>query len=95
MTRGLDSDTWRELRDIFMQHNIIAQSDRGQYLLSRDLHTISFWQLKEWVNDEQPLDKGDITARLPWQEQAYGLLRDQRLQQRDLLNTDLVALFSA
>jgi membrane protein len=94
VTRNLDSDTWRELRDIFMQHNIITQNDRGHYVLSRDLRTVTFWQLKEWVNHERPLVREDITADLPWQEQAYGLLRDQRLQQRELLETDLASMFS-
>jgi membrane protein len=94
VTRGLDSETWRELRDIFMEHRIIAQNDRGYYMLSRDLHTIPFWQLKEWVNDEEPLNQSDIAARLEWQEDAYGLLRDQRVQQRELLAADLATLFS-
>lgn len=90
----LDSDTWRELRDTFIQHKLITQNDRGHYLLSRDLHTITFWQLKEWVNQEQPLDRDDISANLPWQEKAYDLLRQQRLQQRELLETDVATLFS-
>jgi membrane protein len=94
VTRGLDSETWRELRDIFIQRKIIAQNDRGHYLLSRDLHGIRFWQLKEWVNAEQRLDDADIAAGMDWQSQAFGLLRDQRTQQRKLLETDLVALFS-
>ena len=41
--RGLDSETWRYLRDVMIEQNIITQSDRGHYLLSRDLHSISFW----------------------------------------------------
>ncbi len=94
VTQGLDSETWRELRDIFIQHRVIAQNDRGHYLLSRDLHTLSFWQLKEWVNEEQPLTQEDIVAGLPWQERAYTLLRGQRLQQRELLEPNLVTLFS-
>ena len=95
VTRGLDSETWGELRDILMAHKVITQNDRGRYLLSRDLHTIPFWQLKEWVNDEQPLEREDIAARLQWQESAYHMLRDQRGQQRDILNTNLVELFSS
>jgi membrane protein len=94
ITRGLDSETWRELRDIFMRRNIITQNDRGHYLLSRDLHGVRFWQLKEWVNDEQPLDDSDITAGMAWQKDAYKLLREQRSQQRELLGMDLVTLFS-
>lgn len=92
--KGLDSETWRELRDVFIKERVITQDERGHYLLSRDLHTIRFWQLKEWVNDEQPLDREDISARLSWQEEAYRLLRQQRLQQRELLDIDLVELFS-
>lgn len=91
---GLDSETWGELRDIFMQKRLITQNDKGHYLLSRDLHTVRFWQLKEWVNEEQPLDKEDVTARMGWQEEAYRMLREQRSGQRNTLNDDLVELFS-
>jgi len=92
--RGLDSETWRELRDIFIEKNIITQNDKGQYLLSRDLSGIKFWQLKEWVNHEQPLDTQDITANLEWQGSAYNLLRQQRGDQRDLLQASLIELYS-
>ncbi|TDG14822.1 YihY family inner membrane protein [Seongchinamella unica] len=91
--RGLDSETWRYLRDIFMEKNIIVQNDRGHYLLSRDLHSITFWQLKEWVNSEQPLVSSDINAHLEWQETAYSLLRKQRQEQRELLQMNLVELY--
>ena len=94
VVRGLDSETWGELRDIFMQRKIITQDDRGHYLLSRDLHSISFWQLKEWVNDEQALDRKDVTANLGWQENAYSLLRRQRSTQREIIEQNLVELFS-
>jgi len=93
VTGGLDSETWRDLRKLFLDNKLIAENDRGRYLLSRDLHEVSFWQIKELVNEELPLDREDISARLPWQEQAYGLLRGQRSQQRDLLETDLAGLF--
>lgn len=92
--RGLDSETWRELRDVFVKKKVISQNDKGHYLLSRDLHTIKFWQLKEWVNDEHPLDQKDITAHMDWQGDAYRLLRNQRTDQRNILDTNLVELFS-
>jgi membrane protein len=92
--RGLDSETWSELRDIFIQKKVITQNDKGHYLLSRDLHSIRFWQLKEWVNDEHPLEHEDISADQAWQKNAYRLLREQRIDQRELLETDLVGLFS-
>ena len=93
ITGGLDSETWRDLRKLFLDNHLIAENDRGRYLLSRDLHQVSFWQIKELVNEELPLDKEDIPARLPWQDRAYSMLRDQRGQQRDLLETDLATMF--
>ena len=94
VTRGLDSESWRELRDLFMRKKLIAENDKGQYLLSRDLHSITFWQLKEWVNREHELDAEEAPGTMPWQQQAYRLLQDQRRNQRAGLDTDLVSLFS-
>jgi membrane protein len=93
VTRGLDSVTWRFLRDIFIEHNVITQNDRGSYLLSRDLHSVHFWELKEWVNAELPLDQMEVSTHMHWQQTAFRLLRDQRDQQRKLLNINLVELF--
>lgn len=93
VVRGLDSETWRELRDLFIRKNLLTQNHRGHYFLSRDLHGITFWQVKEWVNAELPLQEEDIETHLPWQDRAYDLLKDQRQQQRDALNINLVELF--
>ena len=94
VVKGLDSETWSQLRDTFVEHKLISQNERGHYLLSRDLHTVTFWQLKEWINDELPLEKDDISSHLKWQENAYLLLRDQRSQQRSQLDISLADLFS-
>jgi len=93
VTRGLDSETWQTLRNLLTENRVITQNDRGHYLLSKDLNTISFWQLKEWVDDETPLDRNDISARLGWQEVAYQQLRSERQQQRDTLRMSLVELY--
>ncbi len=94
VTRGLDSESWGHLRGIFLSKKLITENDKGQYLLSRDLHTITFWQLKEWVNGEHQLDAAEAPGKLAWQQQAYRLLQEQRKQQRHSLDTDLVSLFS-
>ena len=94
VTRGLDSDSWQRLRAIFLEKRLIAENDRGQYLLSRDLHSVSLCQLKEWVNGEHPLNAEDAPGRLPFQQEAYRLLQQQRQQQQDILNITLVELFS-
>ncbi|MBE9537672.1 MAG: YihY family inner membrane protein [Proteobacteria bacterium] len=94
VVNGLDSETWSGLRDTFLEHKIISQDERGHFLLSRDLHTISFWQLKEWINEELPLENEDISSPIKWQESAYKMLRSQRTQQRELLNIKLAELFA-
>jgi membrane protein len=93
VVRGLDSDSWRKLRDIFLEKKLIAENDRGQYLLSRDLHSISFSQLKEWVNTEFALNAEEPPGRLGWQQEAYRMLQEQRKQQRETLNINLAELF--
>jgi membrane protein len=94
VVRGLDSESWGELRDILTDKKVITQNEKGHYLLCRDLHTVPFWQLKEWVNDEQTLNRQDLQADLNWQDEAYRLLQNQRSDQRDILGVDLVEIFS-
>lgn len=92
--RGLDSQTWSELRDTLIDRKIITENDRGHFLLSRDLHSVPFWQLKEWVNEELVLTEEDSLARLDWQKRAHQLLLQQRTGQRGTLAVNLVELFN-
>jgi membrane protein len=94
ITRSLDSDSWQFLRGVFLKRKLIAENDRGQYLLSRDLHSVSFSQLKEWVNSEFPLTAEQPPGELPFQQEAYRLLQEQRGNQQDILGVNLVELFS-
>ena len=94
LVKGLDSDTWGVLRDIFLEKKLIAENVRGQYLLSRDLHTITLWQLKEWVNSELAVDHEEPPGALAWQHQAYRLLQEQRATQRASMDINLAELFA-
>jgi len=94
ITRGLDSDSWSRLRAIFLEKKLIAENDRGQYLLSRDLHSVSLSQLKEWVNGEHALTAEEAPGNLSFQQEAYRLLQQQRNQQKESLEINLVELFS-
>ena len=93
-TRRLDSDSWQRLRGIFLEKKLIAENDRGQYLLSRDLHCVTLSQLKEWVNDEYALTAEEAPGKLRFQQEAYRLLQQQRNQQKDTLDINLAELFS-
>jgi membrane protein len=91
--RGLDSETWGNIRDILLQKKLITENGKGHYLLCRDLHTVSFWQLKEWIDREPALGEQDSCARSDWQSGAHRLLSEQRKGQRDILSATLVELF--
>lgn len=90
--QGLDSDTWSSIRKILLEQRIITQNEQGRYLLARDLDNVTFWQLKEWINQERPLQALSAAPR-NWQEQAYDLLYHQKSQQRDTLKIPLSQLF--
>ncbi|MEZ5571947.1 MAG: YihY family inner membrane protein [Halioglobus sp.] len=91
--RGLDSETWRTVRDILLEKHVITETSSGHYLLSRDLHTVTFWQLKEWIEKEQSLTGQEPHIQSDWQRAAYTLLVAQRMQQHETLSANLVELF--
>lgn len=91
--RGLDSESWAQLRDVFLSHNILAIDERGRYMLARDLHQISLWQLKEWLHTEVSLEDLKREQEDGWQGRARELLIQQREQQRSTLDISLAELF--
>jgi len=93
IVRGLDSDTWGTIRNILLDQRIITQNDKGHYLLSRDLNTVSFWQLKEWIEGELSLDQQFGQETEGWLGAAEGLLVAEQKDQRTLLSDSLVAIF--
>jgi membrane protein len=93
VVRGLDSETWGELRDLLIDRKVISQNDKGHYLLCRDLNTVPLWQLKEWIDREPTLTSQKIDTDDSWQATASQLLLDERKMQRELLATSLVDLF--
>ena len=93
VARGLDSETWGELRNVFLDKKVITENDKGHYLLSRDLHALHFWQLKEWIEKEPALSGKDFTSDSGWLGTASQLLLKERKTQRELLETNLVDIF--
>lgn len=91
---GLDSESWARLREVFLQHNILAIDERGRYILARDLHQISLWQLKEWLHTEVSLEDLKREPEGDWQGRAKQRLIEQREQQRNILDISLAELFS-
>lgn len=92
--RELDSETWGRLRELLLEKKVISQSEKGSFLLSRDLSSIPLWQLKEWVNDEKSLSTNGLSGAMDWQDRAYSLLLGQRQHQRESLEISLAELFA-
>ncbi|EED34500.1 tRNA-processing ribonuclease BN [Luminiphilus syltensis NOR5-1B] len=91
---GLDSESWRTIRDRLMTRKLITQNSRGRYLLARDLHEVPLFRLKEMIDTELDLVAAENSPVAPWQERAYDLLREQRNDQQETLNISLHDLFS-
>ena len=89
---GLDSDSWRKIRDAFIGAHLITQNMQGHYLLSRDLHDVTFIEIKALINQELPVP--DVASdALAWQKRAGDMLGQQRSAQNDLLDISLAELF--
>lgn len=91
---NIDSDSWSTLRGIFLQHNLISQNDRGHYLLARDLHNISLWQVVQWINGEKRVRDYPGDTHSAWEEKAIALLGEQEQARKKALDINLVELFT-
>jgi membrane protein len=94
-TRGLDSESWRTLRDQFLHFKLLQINERGHYMLARDLGEVTLWQLKEWTDREVRLEDLPQPDNAGWQGEAARLLLEQRQQERAGLETSLAELFEA
>jgi len=90
---GLDGDTWGRLRDLFLERRLLQIDERGRYLLARDLRKIKYWQLKEWIEREIPLEEPPSAEGGDWRSQAWGLLLEGRSRQRESMDLSLAELF--
>lgn len=93
-TRGLDSETWINIRDVLVKQRLLSINEKGGYMLARDLHDVRVWQIKEWINSEVSLEDLNFDNEGEgWMDRALSMLATQRQQQRDLLDLSLAELF--
>lgn len=89
----LDGESWRCIRDQLMDARLVTQNPDGHFLLSRDLNTVTFNELKKIINGELPVaDKPE--PALAWQKMAQRLLQQQRAEQQQQLGVTLTELFN-
>jgi len=90
---AIDANSWRRIRDRLSEVNILKRSDRGHYLLSRDLHTVSLADLASILRAE-PVYQVSVAA-LPWRQSAAALLAGQLEREAQHLSTPLAVLFAS
>lgn len=92
----LPADRWSKLRTQLIEAGLIKFGEDGEYLLGRDLHQMTLWQLADLLQ-QTPLgyDRPADEAQVPWLSRyraALGTWRDCGAEQ---LNIPLAELFSA
>jgi membrane protein len=87
----IDADSWRHIRDSLIAARLLKRLDRGHYLLSKDLHTVTLAGLVDLIRAEPEYRLTGLS--LPWQQTAATLLNDNKDHESQCLNVSLADLF--
>ena len=87
----IDADSWRHIRDSLIAARLLKRLDRGHYLLSKDLHTVTLAGLADLIRAEPEYRLTGLS--LPWQQTAATLLNDNKDHESQCLNVSLADLF--
>jgi len=90
---SVDAESWQQLRDCFLRHRVIAQDERGHYLLARDLHSVPLWQLQQWLDTEGELSIKSRDTMPAWEQHTIELLQEQQAGVRTHMDIPLATLF--
>ena len=91
----LPVDRWSKLRAKLTQAGIIKLADDGDYLLGRDLHQFTLWQLADLLGLVQPnYDRANETVDPPWLSRYRDVLALWRNSGEQSLSIALADLFS-
>ncbi|MFA0810625.1 YihY family inner membrane protein [Microbulbifer epialgicus] len=93
---GIKFGQWRRLRDVLQGHRVITQTDRNDYVLLRDLNSVSLMELAGWLSPQWFPNSmpGDLEG-VQWYaevERRFGNARDSA---REQLSITIGALFWA
>ncbi|MEM6605405.1 MAG: YihY family inner membrane protein [Pseudomonadota bacterium] len=92
---AIDPDSWRVLRDRLLEHRVVAQDDEGSYMLSRDLHSVPVWHLREMLDDDSVIPSANEISHPPWKEKAKKMLEKRREDDRETYSLSLAELFQS
>lgn len=94
-TMTLDSLSWQVLRDRLAERRVITQDEKGRYLLARDLHTLTLWQLQEWLDERGEIPGAMEDSWPAWEKRTVEILAASRDEQRRRMDISLAELFAS
>ncbi|MBB5209865.1 YihY family inner membrane protein [Microbulbifer hydrolyticus] len=91
---GIRPSQWRHIREVLQSNQVIAQTERNDYVLVRDLDSISLQQMVDWLHPAPLPESGhrELLQR-PWYREVDARFREARDFSRDHLSQSLGDLF--
>ncbi|MGV6806698.1 MAG: YihY family inner membrane protein [bacterium] len=95
---GLDQERWQQARDHLLKERVLAKTEGGRYVLRRDLHQLSVWQLSQIASGELT-DMPDARAletlkHYPWLPKLVAMLESANDACREVFEPKVSELFS-
>ena len=64
---GVEVDQWHRLQELLMSKQLLVRTELGDYMLSRDLSSVSLQQVAQWVGaTDCHLDQAEKVVEAPW-----------------------------
>ncbi len=89
---GLNQNRWDDYQQLLMAGDIVKRTEQGEYMLSRDLHDITLYQLNQLLPWPMPHTSADLPDQLPWQQTLNQHIDHISSVSADVLSPNLVTL---
>ncbi|QKX18800.1 YihY family inner membrane protein [Microbulbifer sp. YPW1] len=91
---GIRPSQWRQIREVLQSNRVISQTDRNDYVLVRDLDSITLQQLADWLHPTPlPENAHRELQQRPWYRQVDARFREAREYSRKQFSQSLGDLF--
>ncbi len=96
--QGLNQGRWDRYQQLLIDGGIIKRTEQGEYILSRDLHDISIYQLNQllpWPMPSSALELSSLPTHSPWQHSLNQYIQRIDTVSANALAPSLVSLLKA
>ena len=91
---GIRPAQWRRIREILQDNKVIGQTDRNDYVLVRDLDSVTLQQMLDWLHPSPVPESGHRELQVrPWFREVETRFREARDFSREHLTQSLGDLF--